>query len=106
MAFTVNAEMLDFCVLGILQRQDEYGYSITQKFREHFDISESTLYPVLRRLRKADCLATYDRQYQGRNRRYYKITDEGLRQLERYRGDWEKHKTIIDGMTAEKGKNA
>ena len=61
--------------------------------KEHMGIrsrrmSESTLYPVLRRLQKDDCLETYDRAIDGRNRRYYKITEAGRIQLNLYRGEW------------------
>ena len=52
------------------------------------DISESTLYPVLRRLQKEDCLEVYDMAIDGRNRRYYKITEKGRVQLNLYRGEW------------------
>lgn len=66
---------------------------------EHMDIKlrkmfvmplmfESTLYPVLRRLLKDNCLETYDQEYQGRNRRYYKITPQGQAQLQMYRQEW------------------
>lgn len=96
MAFAVNAEMLDFCVLGILQREDAYGYGITQSFSADFGVSESTLYPVLRRLRKNHLLETYDQEFGGRNRRYYRITEEGLACLENYRKDWEVFKEMID----------
>ena len=50
--------------------------------------SESTLYPVLRRLQKDECLEVYDRQYDGRNRRYYKVTEKGAVMLELYRSEW------------------
>ena len=62
------------------------------------DISESTLYPVLRRLQKSGCLRTYDAPYQGRNRRYYAITEEGLKMLNFYEGEWNEYKTKIDGL--------
>ena len=65
-----------------------YGYKITQDVRQAIEISESTLYPVLRRLQKDDCLETYDRAIDGRNRRYYKITEAGRIQLNLYRGEW------------------
>ena len=53
--------------------------------------SESTLYPVLRRLQKEECLETYDKQFDGRNRRYYKITDKGVIQLNLYRTEWKNY---------------
>ncbi len=104
MAFPVNAEMLDFCVLGILEKEDSYGYGITQKFSDELRVSESTLYPVLRRLKKHQFLETYDRRYQGRNRRYYKITEKGRERLERYREEWQAFKYMIDNIvTADSG---
>ena len=74
MTYQLTAPLLDACVLGIVRSEDSYGYTLTQKVRQVVDISESTLYPVLRRLQKANCLRTYDAPYQGRNRRYYAIT--------------------------------
>ena len=52
------------------------------------EVSESTLYPVLRRLQKDGCLEVYDRQYDGRNRRYYKVTLAGREKLDMYRTEW------------------
>ena len=65
-----------------------YGYKITQDVRAVIDISESTLYPVLRRLQKDECLEVYDQAIDGRNRRYYQITERGRVQLNLYRGEW------------------
>ena len=62
------------------------------------DMSESTLYPVLRRLLKNNFLESYDQEYMGRNRRYYKITDEGLKQLEDYQSEWIIYKEKIDKL--------
>ena len=59
-------------------------------------ISESTLYPVLRRLQKDECLTTYDKAYQGRNRRYYKITDKGIEKLNGYLDEWKDYKVNVD----------
>lgn len=101
MNFPVNAQILDFCVLGALSLEDAYGYSLTQTFSENFGLSESTLYPVLRRLRDERLLETYDREFQGRNRRYYRITAEGRERLLAYRKDWETYKKKIDGMLPE-----
>lgn len=102
MAFSVSAEILDFCVLGILQKEDAYGYGITQQFSGDFNVSESTLYPVLRRLRKDALLETYDQEYQGRNRRYYRITPKGRARLSEYREDWREYKEMIDNIVSEK----
>ena len=101
MTYQLTAPLLDACVLGIVEKEDAYGYTLTQKVRELVDISESTLYPVLRRLQKDECLVTYDAPYQGRNRRYYAITDYGRRRLEFYKDEWEKYKANIDRLLLE-----
>ena len=88
MIFQLTTPLLDGCVLAVLEREDAYGYSLTQQLKEKVDISESTLYPVLRRLQKEGCLEVYDRQHQGRNRRYYSITPSGRQLLEECRRDW------------------
>ncbi|MBP5602330.1 MAG: PadR family transcriptional regulator [Treponema sp.] len=73
-----------------------YGYKITQDVRQVMDVSESTLYPVLRRLQKDGLLETYDMEFQGRNRRYYKITSNGMILLDKYRSEWVSYKSGID----------
>lgn len=87
-AFSIGATLLDAMVLALLTKEDTYGYQITKDIQEHFAVSESTLYPVLRRLQKNGSLITYDQPYQGRNRRYYQITPAGRDLLEQYRQDW------------------
>ena len=72
MIFNINAALLDALVLAIVKKEDTYGYEITRVLKNELDVSESTLYPVLRRLQKDDCLEIYDKEYSGRNRRYYK----------------------------------
>ena len=90
MVFNTGAALLDAVVLAVVSREPEgtYGYKITQDVRRAIDISESTLYPVLRRLQKEDCLEVYDMAIDGRNRRYYRITESGRAQLNLYRGEW------------------
>lgn len=75
--FSIQGQILDFCVLAIVNRRDTYGYEITQKLMATIEISESTLYPVLRRLLKGGLLESYDVSFDGRNRRYYRITRAG-----------------------------
>lgn len=89
MTFQLGAALLDACVLSVLSRGDAYGYKLTQEVREVMDISESTLYPVLRRLQKDECLEIYDMPFQGRNRRYYKITTRGKDVLVVYLEEWQ-----------------
>lgn len=98
MSFPISAGLLDAMVLSVVDMGDTYGYEITQYIRRAVDVSESTLYPVLRRLQKGELLDTYDREYMGRNRRYYHVTDKGKTALCGYRSDWERHKAMVDGI--------
>lgn len=98
MSFQLGSSLLDACVLAILAGEDEYGYSLTQQVREVMDISESTLYPVLRRLQKGGYLTTYDQPYQGRNRRYYRITESGRSKYEELLEEWVDYKQKIDSV--------
>ena len=98
MAFQITASLLDACVLSILSNKDTYGYELTQNIHENLQVSESTLYPVLRRLQSSDCLRTYDLPHQGLNRRYYAITDNGKNQLGEYRKDWKTFRFKIDAF--------
>lgn len=106
MVFNTGAALLDAIVLAIVSREMEgtYGYKITQDVRSVIDISESTLYPVLRRLQKEECLEVYDRAFDGRNRRYYKITEKGRIQLNLYQGEWTIYSEKITGIFKEAGK--
>lgn len=96
MVFQLGSALLDVCVLSVLSREDTYGYVLTQDVKEIMDVSESTLYPVLRRLQKEQCLTTYDQPYQGRNRRYYAITEDGRSRLAYYLKEWEDFKGRVD----------
>ncbi len=100
MIFNTGAALLDAIVLSVVDQDQEgtYGYKITQDVRKGLDVSESTLYPVLRRLQKDGCLETYDRQIDGRNRRYYRITSNGKVTLQMYRTEWEKYTDKINSL--------
>ena len=101
MVFQISAELLDTLVLAMLEKSDTYCYEITTRLKTELSISESTLYPVLRRLQKNKFLKTYDKPYAGRNRRYYSITASGKKKLKSYRSEWDEYKqklnTIIGG---------
>lgn len=101
MPFAIGSQLLDSCVLSVLSRGDAYGYIMIQQIKPVLDISESTLYPVLRRLQAEGCLAAYDRAIQGRNRRYYTITDVGLSRLRENRALWAAYRAGIDRLLAE-----
>lgn len=103
MAFKIESSLLDACALAILSRGDTYGYEITQSMKQAIVVSESTLYPVLRRLQKGNYCQTYDEPYQGRNRRYYSITEEGKAKLEEYKLQWIDYKTAIETFLGDGG---
>ncbi len=90
MVFNTGTALLDAIVLAVVSKDTmgTYGYRITQDVRRVIEISESTLYPVLRRLQKDECLETYDLAFDGRNRRYYRITEKGRIQLNLYKSEW------------------
>ena len=104
MSFPISAALLDAIVLSVVAQEPEgtYGYRITQQVTHPLELSESTLYPVLRRLQKNGSLTTYDRPYQGRNRRYYRITVSGRALLDQYRKDWLTYKQQVDFFLDEK----
>lgn len=88
MKIQVTADLLDGLVLALLNREDYYGYALTQEMQKAISISESTMYPVLRRLKKEGYLTTYDQPFQGRNRRYYQITSDCEQHLEQVYKMW------------------
>lgn len=98
MAFAIGTPLLDACVLAVLSQGDAYGYVLTQQVKEVLDISESTLYPVLRRLQQEGALGVYDQPYQGRNRRYYTISTLGRARLEDSRREWQTFRDGIDKL--------
>jgi PadR family transcriptional regulator PadR len=98
MLFSVGAALLDACVLSVLRDEDSYGYVLTQTLGERIEISESTLYPVLSRMKKDDFLSTYDVPWEGRNRRYYSITEKGREIVGRYRDAWTDFRGRVDGL--------
>lgn len=92
-------------VLAVLSRGDAYGYALTAQVKEVLDISESTLYPVLRRLQAEGCLSAYNRAYRNRNRRYYAITEAGRVRLAENRALWRVYCEGVDWLLREEAKN-
>ena len=101
MAYAIGPQLLDGCVLAVLSHGDAYGYILTQQVKTRLDISESTLYPVRRRLQRDGLLTVYDRPFQGRNRRYYAITPVGRTQLERRREEWRQFRDGVEELMKE-----
>lgn len=100
MAINTGAALLDAIVLAVVAREPNgtYGYKITQEVRQVLDLSESTLYPVLRRLQKDGCLTVRDEAYNGRNRRYYEVTADGRRRLEQFQSEWDTYTSQINKL--------
>ena len=80
--------LLDVCVLAAIKKQDSYGYQIIKDMRPYVDISESTLYPILRRLEAAACLTVRSVEHNGRLRKYYHITPAGLERIKQFGAEW------------------
>lgn len=101
MNFNASTNLLDAIVLSVVAKEAKegtYGYKITQDVRRVIDVSESSLYPVLRRLQKEEYLETYDKAIDGRNRRYYKITSNGNVLLNEYKKAWTDYRKDIDSI--------
>ena len=98
MVYQLGAPLLDACVMAALLDGDAYGYVLTKRVQDVIDISESTLYPVLRRLQKDGMLTTYDKQDSGRNRRYYSLTEAGHEKLDYYIREWKEYRNKINTL--------
>ena len=100
MGFGIGAILLDAIVLAVVSKEEEgtYGYKVTQDVRRAIDISESTLYSVLRRLQKNEYLVVYDVECGGRNRRYYKLTKAGAVKLKEYQIEWKDYSSKISNL--------
>ena len=80
--------LLEVCVLAAVARHDSYGYQIIREMEPYVEISESTLYPILRRLEAGEMLHVYSVEHSGRLRKYYQITQRGLDRLEEFQQEW------------------
>ncbi len=86
--------LLDVCVLAAIKPGDSYGYQIIRDMKPYVDISESTLYPILRRLETAELLTVRSAEHNGRLRKYYSITPSGLQRIEDFKQDWREMESI------------
>jgi PadR family transcriptional regulator PadR len=91
--------LLDVCVLYVLKKEDAYGYKLTQEITGLLEVSESALYPVLRRLESQGHLETYTEEFSGRLRKYYRITAEGKKRFKEYILDLSDLKKVLDTIT-------
>lgn len=81
--------MIEVCILSLLTKGDSYGYQLVKETLPILEVSESTLYPVLRRLEAAQCLTVYSVEHNGRLRKYYSITDDGRRKIADFLEEWQ-----------------
>ena len=88
--------LLDICVLSLLRRGDSYGYQIIKDLSHCTAISESTLYPILRRLEGSGALAAYSVEHNGRLRKFYRITPQGVQQIDDFMTGWAEIRRIYD----------
>ncbi|MBQ6714583.1 MAG: PadR family transcriptional regulator [Clostridia bacterium] len=95
--------LLDICVLAAIEHEDSYGYKIIKDIKPFMDISESTLYPILRRLETAELLTVRSEEYNGRLRKYYHITEAGIDRITAFKKEWEEILSVYRFINAEKG---
>ena len=88
--------MMEACILAVLSRGDSYGYQLIKDMEPIMRLSESTLYPVLRRLESAGCLTVYSVEHNSRLRKYYAITDEGRKRIADFMNEWAEVKRVYD----------
>ncbi len=97
--------LLDICVLAAIKSEDSYGYKIIKDMKPYIEMSESTLYTILKRLESADMLTVKTVEHCGRLRKYYHITDMGLRRIENFKDEWKEIMSIYRFVTKEDDDN-
>ena len=97
--------MLDICVLSVLLKEDSYGYKIIKDLQPYVQISESTLYPILRRLENSGSLTVYSAEHNGRLRKYYQITPDGKQRISEFLEEWKGMMEIYDFIKKEMDDN-
>ena len=97
--------LLEVCALAAIRDEDSYGYKIIRDMQPYVEISESTLYPILRRLEAAELLTVYSREHGGRLRKYYHITEAGVARLKMFLDEWKEMESIYHFIVREEGSN-
>ncbi len=95
--------LLDVCVLAAIAGEDSYGYKIIKDMKPYLELSESTLYTILKRLESANMLTVRTIEHGGRLRKYYHITEAGLKRIEEFKEDWKEILSIYRFVTKEDG---
>ena len=98
--------LLDVCVLAAIKQEDSDGYKIIKDMKPYVELSESTLYPILRRLEAAQLLSVHSAEHNGRLRKYYHITEQGQKRLEYFKAEWNEIVSIYEFVTREDKNNA
>ena len=93
--------LLDVCVLAAIKNEDSYGYKIIKDMKPYIELSESTLYTILKRLESADMLTVRTVEHGGRLRKYYRITEAGLQRIEDFKEEWNEILSIYQFVTKE-----
>ena len=93
--------LLDVCVLAAIKNEDSYGYKIIKDMKPYIELSESTLYTILKRLENGNMLTVRTAEHGGRLRKYYQITEEGLKRIEEFKSDWNEILSIYKFVTKE-----
>ena len=93
--------LLDVCVLTAIKNEDSYGYKIIKDIKPYTEMSESTLYTILKRLEGAEMLTVRSVEHDGRLRKYYRITRKGLRRIEEFKEEWREAMNIYQFVTKE-----
>ena len=93
--------LLDVCVLAAIRNEDSYGYKIIKDLKPCIELSESTLYTILKRLESASMLTVHTAEHGGRLRKYYHITDSGIRRIEEFKAEWREIMSIYQFVTKE-----
>ena len=93
--------ILDVCVLAAIKNEDSYGYKIIKDLKPYIELSESTLYTILKRLESANMLTVKTTLHEGRLRKYYHITDEGVKKIDSFKHEWEEIISIYKFITRE-----
>ena len=91
--------LLDVCVLSAIREEESYGYQIIKDMKPYVELSESTLYPILRRLETANYLTVRSTPHNGRLRKYYRITSLGLQRIEDFQQEWKEILSIYKLVT-------
>lgn len=93
--------LLDICVLAAIKNEDSYGYKIIKDMKPYIELSESTLYTILKRLELGDMLTVKTSEHGGRLRKYYHITEKGIKRLEEFEEEWKEMISIYRFVTRE-----